>query len=91
MLFLVEKVIAELFPFGFIMDEHMNIINRGKSLLKFHSDENLFTDIFDIENPRVVSKGGFKIIKKHAGEVFILKMKDHVPELKLKGYAVMTS
>jgi len=85
MLFLVEKVIAELFPFGFIMDENLNIINKGKSFLKFQAEKNLFTDIFDIEKPGIVSTGNFKTIKKHAGKVFILTMKDHIPQLKLKG------
>lgn len=85
MLILVEKVIAELFPFGFIMDENLKIINKGKSFIKFHAEKNQFADIFEIEKPRIVSPGGFKTIKKNAGRVFILTMKDHVPELKLKG------
>jgi len=85
MLYLVQKVIAELFPFGFIMDENLNIINKGKSFLKFHAEKNLFTDIFDIEKPGIASSWNFKTIKKHAGKVFILTMKDHIPELKLKG------
>jgi PAS domain S-box-containing protein len=85
MLILVEKVIAELFPFGFIMDENLEIINKGKSFIKFHAEKNQFADIFEIEKPRIVLKGGFKTITKNAGRVFILTMKEHVPELKLKG------
>jgi len=85
MLILVEKIIAELFPFGFIMDENLEIINKGKSFLKFHAEKNQFADIFEIEKPGIVSKYGFETIKKNAGRVFMLTMKEHVPELKLKG------
>ena len=84
MLILVEKVIAELFPFGFIMDENLAIINKGKSFLKFHADKNQFADIFEIEKPMIVSKGGFIAIKKNAGRVFILINERACSGIKIK-------
>lgn len=91
MISLTAKKMIRPFPFGFVLDQNLNFICKGKSLVKILSVQDRFSTNFEIIRPRGSLESDFAAIAKHAGKTFTLRTKNRIPELILSGTFVVDS
>jgi PAS domain S-box-containing protein len=91
MISLTANKMIRLFPFGFVLDQDLNFVIKGKSLVKILSVQDSFSRNFEITRPRGSLEPGFAAIAKHAGKTFTLRTRKQDPELILSGTFVVDS
>jgi signal transduction histidine kinase len=65
----------KLFPFHFVLDRSLRIVQKGSSLSKIVSDSVIFEEILALNYPRISIKNSFDSFIEHSGQLFTLELK----------------
>jgi len=82
-------VLDTLFPFHFFLSPDLQLVSKGKSLVKILPDGDCFDACFDVIRPGIGMEVHFDSIASYATQIFILRLKCGKKGLVLKGQFIV--
>lgn len=83
------SIINKLFPFHFLLDTDLQIIQLGNSLKKLLPEAKAFNQAFDVIRPGMGIEMTYESMAHYSSQIFILKLKQGKAGIPLKGQFVV--